>query len=152
MLHISYQPTSKVYYFTGFSSFIFSFGTNDTVSFLTVSSLESVKDAVCFISVEDAPIFTSYFPASAIHDELTGSNEERRRLSITKDNVWDSPCLRSLVFEKPFSSRDGLSSFTAGAVRYSSTTSFPATVPLFFTSTVTVMFPENFGELSLRLL
>jgi len=78
-------------YNVGFISFILTLGTNETVSFLTVRSLAKINDPSCLISADDAPIFTRYFPASAIHDELSGSKEEILRLSITNVIVWDSP-------------------------------------------------------------
>ena len=72
------KQTNKVLIAILVFALIFSFGTSDTVSFLTVISFARMKVALCLISFDEAPIFTSYFPASAIHDEIAGSKDERR--------------------------------------------------------------------------
>jgi len=79
---------------------IFSFGTSDTVSFLTVNIFCKNEGCLSALYLLTRPRFLLVLPASAIHDEIAGSKDERRRLSIIKVSVWDSPGWRSFVFEK----------------------------------------------------
>ena len=75
------------------------------------------KEAVLFISREEAPILTLYFPASAIHEEVLVSNEARSSAFNVNVRVSDLPGCNKPVFAKPFNSSDGLSSLTCGALK-----------------------------------
>lgn len=66
-------------------------GVSAFVSCLTISSLARSNVPVNLVSIEEAPILTVYFPASAIHDEVGVSKEASFLLSRMKVRVWLSP-------------------------------------------------------------
>src|SRR6476646_1965638 len=102
--------------FLFFVSLMFTCGVNTLCTFSTTSSFDKLKDAVLFISSEEAPILTLYFPASAIHEEVLVSNEARSSAFNVNVRVSDLPGCNKPVFAKPFNSSDGLSSLTWGAL------------------------------------
>lgn len=53
---------------------------------------------------DDAPIFTVYFPALAIHDVLLVLKEAGSAALIAKDTVCEAPGCNKPVFTKAFNS------------------------------------------------
>src|SRR5689334_10421866 len=104
------------------------------------------------IFVDDEPIFTVYFPASAIHEVLCVSKDARSAGFNVKMIVCDFPSCNKFVFANAFNSSAGLSNFCVGAVKYNCTTSLPATFPLLVTVTVAVIFLLKEVELNFKLL
>src|SRR3954451_153486 len=101
---------------------------------------------------DDAPIFTVYFPPSAIHEELFVLKEARSAVLIVKEIFCEAPGRSKPVFAKALNSLSGLSNLPDGAVTYNSTTSFPATFPAFVIVTVAVIELLKVAELSFKLL
>ena len=66
-------------------------GTSTLLHFSTTTALASLNEADCLMAAEEAPIFTSYLPASAIHEVLLVSKEARSAALITKLMVCFCP-------------------------------------------------------------
>jgi hypothetical protein len=67
-----------------------------------------LKFALCLISVDEAPILTMYFPASAIHEVRFVLKDARSGGLIINFIVTLSPAFNNPVFAKPLSSSEGL--------------------------------------------
>ena len=106
------------------------------------------NDSFSLNSLLEAPILTQYLPASAIQADSSELNEARSPSLIVNVSVSDSPGFNKAVLENPFSSSDGLSSPSPGALRYNCTTSLPATSPVLVTVTVAVIESLNLEELT----